>query len=292
GYGAVDRKPASPRRSNPINGVPVKRIPAAGTAGRWVERPERRKLPTQPKTGRQTDCPRPCPCDLLDPSSHEIPGHDRDLYLGNPDVRRDRRSPRPVIRPDQVLPRPTPSALADPDLPGLKRTDKPRRGDPHEQEVHNGGADTLHWGIVVLATLMVLLVIIFGYNDLGIAPAGMSIFGDKELGINPAGKGSVAAAFVFLGLACGLQYLLMTHWSLRHASHERAGFQQRSGTDIGVDTDGMPLYGMHLEDFKNRITESFDILWQRREIRWPFSSGGDPPAGTEDRLLIEDYDLS
>jgi len=78
-------------------------------------------------------------------------------------------------------------------------------------------------GIVVLATLMVLLVIIFGYNDLGIAPAGMSIFGDKELGINPAGKGSVAAAFVFLGLACGLQYLLMTHGSLRHASHERAG---------------------------------------------------------------------
>ncbi|EJK68144.1 hypothetical protein THAOC_10703 [Thalassiosira oceanica] len=85
-----------------------------------------------------------------------------------------------------------------------------------------------------------------------------SIFGDKELGINPAGKGSVAAAFVFLGLACGLQYLLMTHGSLRHASHERAGelcsalgpidgaelrrlvdrsFQQRSGTDIGVDTD-------------------------------------------------------
>mmetsp|Transcript_33158 Transcript_33158/g.75006 ORF Transcript_33158/g.75006 Transcript_33158/m.75006 type:complete len:168 (-) Transcript_33158:148-651(-) len=98
-------------------------------------------------------------------------------------------------------------------------------------------------GIVVLAALVLLMVAIFGDNDLGIAPAG---------------KRPAAAAFVFFGLSCGLQYLLMTHGSLRRASHERAGelcsalgpidgaelrrlvdrsFQQRSGTDIGVDTD-------------------------------------------------------
>mmetsp|Transcript_33159 Transcript_33159/g.75007 ORF Transcript_33159/g.75007 Transcript_33159/m.75007 type:complete len:225 (-) Transcript_33159:174-848(-) len=63
-------------------------------------------------------------------------------------------------------------------------------------------------GIVVLAALVLLMVAIFGDNDLGIAPAG---------------KRPAAAAFVFFGLSCGLQYLLMTHGSLRRASHERAG---------------------------------------------------------------------
>ena len=52
-----------------------------------------------------------------------------------------------------------------------------------------------------------------------------------------------------------------------------------------VDTDAVPLYRMQLEDFKDRLIENFDILWEKQQIRWPSRSGGDPPTGMEDRLF-------
>ncbi|EJK46517.1 hypothetical protein THAOC_34812 [Thalassiosira oceanica] len=125
---------------------------------------------------------------------------DHDYYLGNRNIRRDRRRPRPVLRPDQVLPRQFHAGQADPVLPSLPWTDESAAVEipMSEKSIRVARLRCLGW-IFVLATLVALMAILFG--------------GDG---------GPLTAAVVYFVLACGFLCLVMKHGSLHYASHERA----------------------------------------------------------------------